>query len=229
MQLESTNKELEAFSYSVSHDLKAPLRAIDGFSLMLLEDYKDRIGEDGLGYLETIRGNAQKMALLINDLLTFSQLGRSNVNKTEADMEALAQLVFRENASSEDKKRIRFEVQPLPRVKADATMIHQVWVNLISNAIKFSSKVEEASIEIGSSRQNGEIVYFVKDNGAGFDMKYYDKLFGVFQRLHSASDYPGTGVGLALVQRIIQKHGGRVWAESKENHGTIFYFSIPVN
>lgn len=228
LQLEATNKELESFSYSVSHDLKAPLRAIDGFSLMLLDDYKDRLDEEGKQYLETIRSSTQKMAQLINDLLTFSQLGRSNVKWTEADMESLVRLVYKENTSAEDKKKIKIIVGNLPKINADATMIHQVWVNLISNAIKFSSKVATPKLEIGSIKQNDEVIYFVKDNGAGFDMKYYDKLFGVFQRLHSSIDYPGTGVGLALVHRIVQKHGGRVWAESKENDGAIFYFSIPV-
>ncbi len=227
LQLEATNKELEAFSYSVSHDLKAPLRAIDGFSLMLMEDYADIIDEDGKKYLETIRSNTQKMAQLINDLLAFSQLGRSNLNKSNIEMKAMVLQVFKEYTNASEKSSIKLSVGEMTTVFADSTMMHQVWVNLISNAVKFTSKAKSPHIEIGSRKKDNELVYFISDNGAGFDMKYYDKLFGVFQRLHPAAEYPGTGVGLALVDRIIKKHGGKVWAESEENKGTTFYFTLP--
>jgi PAS domain S-box-containing protein len=227
IQLENSNSELEAFSYSVSHDLKAPLRAIDGFSHMLLEDYENVLDEAGKRHLQTIRLNTQKMAQLINDLLSFSQLSRSQIVQARCDMNALVKKVYADIALEDDKQRIQFELKNLPAAQADNSLMTQVWYNLISNAVKFTAKKSPPRIWISAYTKGNEIVFSVSDNGAGFDMKYYDKLFGVFQRLHPAADYPGTGVGLALVKRIINKHGGRVWAESQPDISTTFYFSLP--
>lgn len=227
IQLENSLKEQEAFSYSVSHDLRAPLRAIDGFSLMLIEDYSDKLDTEAKKYLQTIRANSQKMAQLIDDLISFSQLSRSGIKSENINMKVLVEKTSAEILTLENRSKIDFQIGQIPNAFGDASMIRQVWINLISNAVKFTTKTEKPLIEIGFKKESKEIIYFIKDNGAGFDMKYYDKLYGVFQRLHSTSEYPGTGVGLALVQRIIQKHGGRVWAEAKENQGATFYFSLP--
>ena len=226
--LEAANKEMEAFSYSVSHDLRAPLRSINGYSKILLEDYGDKLGPQGNQTLNTVIRNAVRMGQLIDDLLHFSRLGKQNVKKVPLDMNALVMNVY-EDLKSQYEKEIDIKIHSLAPVEGDSSMIRQVVQNLLSNAIKYSMKKEAIKIEIGSMKEDSSEVYYIKDNGAGFDMKYYDKLFGVFQRLHSANEFEGTGVGLALVQRIIAKHEGKIWAEGKENEGATFYFSLPVN
>ncbi|HZJ24896.1 MAG TPA: ATP-binding protein, partial [Anaerolineales bacterium] len=226
-QLEAANKELEAFSYSVSHDLRAPLRAIDGFTRILLEDYESVLDEEGKRVCKIISREAQHMGQLIDDLLAFSRLGRKEMHPTKIDMKAMAGLVFAELVATEDSKPIDFHVHRLPLAWGDATLIRQAWVNLLSNAIKFSSKKERAVIEVGSKHSENEHVYYVRDNGAGFDNEYVDKLFGVFQRLHSEKEFTGTGVGLAIVKRVINRHGGRVWAEGEVERGATFYFALP--
>ena len=227
-QLEAANKELEAFSYSVSHDLRAPLRAVDGFSRIVVEKYAGRLDDDGRRMLGVVRSETQRMGRLIDDLLAFSRLGRQKIEPAQIDMHAQAQAVFDELAALEPGRKLRLDLHPLPPARGTQAMIRQVWVNLISNAIKFTKEREVGEIEIGA-REDGDSgpIYSVKDNGAGFDMRYAGKLFGVFQRLHSAEEFPGTGVGLALVQRIVQRHGGRVWAEAEVNRGATFYFTLP--
>jgi len=225
-QLENANKELEAFSYSVSHDLRAPLRGIDGFSNILLEDYSNKLDKEGQRLLNVIREGTQKMGHLIEDLLAFSRIGRRELAKSEIDMKTTANSIYYEVTTEEERKKISFSVADLPNAKGDTAMMRQLWTNLISNAVKFSSKKEKPVIEISSKVENGKTVYCVKDNGVGFDMKYYDKLFGVFQRLHSDAEYKGTGVGLAIAKRIVTRHGGVIRAESEVNVGTKFYFSI---
>ncbi len=225
-QLEASNKELEAFSYSVSHDLRAPLRAIDGFTKVLLEEHEASLDEEGRRLSAIIRDNTNKMGRLIDDLLAFSRIGRVEMQAAPIDMGILARSVFFELTNEEGRGRIDFRVGKLPRFEGDPTMIRQVWVNLISNAVKFSSKKERAVIEVNGEIQNGEAIYSVRDNGAGFDMRYSDKLFGVFQRLHGEREFPGTGVGLAIVQRVIHRHGGRVWAEGEVEKGAAFYFAL---
>jgi two-component system sensor kinase len=224
--LEAANKELESFSYTVSHDLRAPLRAIDGFSMMVLKGYADKLGDDGKRKLDVIRSNSQKMGKLIDDLLSFSRLGRKEILEARLDMEALVWSVWRELSLANPERRVQFSVNRLPPARGDQTLIKQVVVNLLSNAIKFSKYRETARVEVGAYAEEERNVYFVKDNGVGFDMQYYDQLFGVFQRLHSADEFEGTGVGLAIVQRIIVRHGGRVWAEGKVSEGATFYFTL---
>jgi two-component system sensor histidine kinase/response regulator len=226
-QLEAANKELEAFSYSVSHDLRAPLRAIDGFSRVLLEDYTDKLDEEGQRVLNVIRDNTGKMGQLIDDLLAFSRLGRQEMNLSDIGMTELAKGVFEEIKPPAIRRNFQFNMKTLPVAQGDRSLMKQVFVNLLSNAIKFTRSKETAAIEVGSWNEGDENIYYVKDNGVGFDMQYVDKLFGVFQRLHSVEEFKGTGVGLAIVQRIIQRHGGRVWAEGKVGEGATFYFSLP--
>ena len=226
-QLEDTNKELEAFSYSVSHDLRAPLRAIDGFSRVILEDYLDKLDDEGKRVLNIIRGNTQKMGQLIDDLLAFSRLGRQQISPSDIRMADLAKGVFEDIKPPANERNLQFNMKTLPFAQGDRSMIKQVFANLLSNAIKFTRPKEIATIEIGGTNDGVENVYYVKDTGVGFDMQYVNKLFGVFQRLHSAEEFEGTGVGLAIVQRIIHRHGGRVWAEGKVGEGAIFYFSLP--
>ena len=225
--LEHANKELEAFSYSVSHDLRAPLRAIDGFSRILVEDYADRLDREATRVLNVIRTNTQNMGKLIDDLLAFSRLSRKQMEKSPVDMNGLAQAVVSEIRSADAEKAPQFDVGALNAAHGDPAMLRQVFMNLLSNAAKYSKGNDTPLIKIGSHTQNGESVYYVQDNGVGFDMNYVDKLFGVFQRLHTTEEFEGTGVGLAIVQRIIQRHGGRVWAEGKVNEGATFYFSLP--
>jgi PAS domain S-box-containing protein len=224
--LQAANKELESFSYSVSHDLRAPLRAIDGFSKLVLKGYADKLDDEGRRKLNVIRSNAQRMDDLINDLLAFSRLGRKEMVQASVDMEALVWGAWRELAVVNPERRIQFSVQKLPHAMGDETLIKEVVVNLLTNAIKFSRYRKKAVVEVGAYPEEERNVYFVKDNGVGFDMQYYDKLFGVFQRLHSADEFEGTGVGLAIVERIISRHGGRVWAEGKEDKGATFYFTL---
>jgi PAS domain S-box-containing protein len=225
-QLEESNKELEAFSYSVSHDLRAPLRAIDGFTRILADDYASQLDTEGQRLCSVVRGNTGKMSQLIDDLLAFSRLGRAQMNLSDIDMGAMANAVFHELTTPESRARIDFQVGDLPPAVADPTLMRQVWMNLLSNAIKFSSKRERAVIKVSARQKQGEIAYVVQDDGAGFDMQYVDKVFGVFQRLHSSKEFEGTGVGLALVQRVIRRHGGRVWAEGEPDKGATISFTL---
>ena len=226
-ELKIQMKELEAFAYTVSHDLRSPLRAIDGFTAAVLEDYRPKLDSDGQRYLDLIAENARKMGQLIDDLLTFSRLGRKNVDKNTINMEKLARDVFHMVRDTYPERNIQFKVNKIPQAYGDKTLIPLVLSNLINNAIKFTKDKESAIIEIGSKDKDGQIIYYIKDNGVGFNMKYVDKLFGVFQRLHSQEEFEGTGIGLANVHRIIHRHGGKVWAEGKLNEGAIFYFTIP--
>lgn len=231
LQLEEANRELEAFSYSVSHDLRTPLRAINGYANMLKEDFGELLDTEGSRILNTISHNAHLMGTLIDDLLSFSRLGRKEIVKTQTDMKMLVNNCVRELNS--DTKRYTVTVHDLPPCDADSGMMKQVWLNLIGNALKYSSKKEHAEIEIGATEDqntDGEkyYTYHIKDNGVGFDMQYSNKLFGVFQRLHRLDEFEGTGVGLALVKRIINRHGGRIWAEGEPNKGATFYFTLPI-
>ncbi|HRH95050.1 MAG TPA: PAS domain S-box protein [Prosthecobacter sp.] len=226
LQLEAANKELESFSYSVSHDLRAPLRAMDGFSRALLEDYGSLVPEEGLRYIKVIRTSAQRMGCLIDDLLSFSRLNRATLNKRAVDASKLVQDVLDELGGLRDGRQIDLRIGDLPVCEGDPALLKQVWINLLSNAFKYTHKRESAVIEIGCRAEGQTNIYFVRDNGTGFDMRYAHKLFGVFQRLHRAEDYDGTGVGLAIVQRIIHRHGGRVWAEAIVNQGATFYFTL---
>jgi signal transduction histidine kinase len=226
-QLEAANKELEAFSYSVSHDLRAPLRAIDGFSRVILEDYTDKLDDEGKRYLNIIESNTKKMGQLIDDLLAFSRLGRQEIRVSEMDMGKLAKSVSEELKLAVPERKLNITINTLIPAQGDQAMVRQVFVNLLSNAVKFTRPRDTAFIEITGSGEGNENVYSVKDNGVGFDMQYVNKLFGVFQRLHSSEEFEGTGVGLAIVQRIIHRHGGRVWAEGKVNEGATFYFTLP--
>jgi signal transduction histidine kinase/DNA-binding response OmpR family regulator len=225
-QLEAANKELESFSYSVSHDLRAPLRAITGFSGILEQDYGDTLDNEARRLIRVIRDNADKMGQLIEDLLAFSRFGRKAMKVCEVDMRQLAGNVLQELSVSE-RFAGQTAVGQLPSARGDAALLKQVWQNLLSNAIKFSAKRSDPVIEVSGSSTGTELIYCVKDNGAGFDTRYYDRLFGVFQRLHDPAEFPGTGVGLAIVQRVIARHGGRVWAESSPGGGASFYFSLP--
>jgi PAS domain S-box-containing protein len=226
VQLEAANKELEAFSYSVSHDLRAPLRAMDGFSKIVLEDYGPQLPEGCRQDLQTIRDGAQKMGKLIDDLLTFSRLNQLPLSKQTVDTGKLVRGVLEDLNSQRNGHQIEFRIADLPPCQADPALLKQVWVNLLSNALKYSGKRESALVEVGCALEKGRNVYFVRDNGTGFDMKYANKLFGVFQRLHRAEDFEGTGVGLAIVQRVIRRHGGRIWAQSVLDRGATFYFTL---
>ncbi len=226
-QLEAAVKELEAFSYSVSHDLRAPLRAIDGFTRILVEDYETSLDAEGKRVCAVISDNTRRMGQLIDDLLAFSRLSRADMEPVPIDMEALAEAAFRQLTTPESRTRIDFRLGALPPTVGDPTLVGQVWVNLLSNAIKFSSRRERAIVEVGCQESEGESIYYVRDNGAGFDMRYTEKLFGVFQRLHSEREFEGTGVGLAIVQRAIYRHGGRVWGEGEVDRGATFSFTLP--
>jgi light-regulated signal transduction histidine kinase (bacteriophytochrome) len=227
-QLEAANKELEAFSYSVSHDLRAPLRAIDGFSRIVLKDFGPAMTPEIREYLEDIRANTQKMGRLVDDLLAFSRLSRQPVMKEPVALASLVRQCVEELRSEQDGRRVEIRIEKLPECSGDAALLKQVWMNLLANALKYTSKRAVATIEVGSYCDSGtrERVYFVKDNGVGFDMNFADKLFGVFQRLHRSEDYEGTGVGLAIVQRIIHRHGGRVWADAQPGKGASFFFTV---
>ncbi|MGE5469034.1 MAG: ATP-binding protein [Ignavibacteria bacterium] len=223
-ELARANKELEAFSYSISHDLRAPLRALDGFARILVEEEGDRLSPEGSRLLERIWANAGKMGNLIDDVLNFSRVGRAEMNWQEIDMTALARGVAEEMRGDYPATQIR--IAELPTVMGDKPMVRQVWSNLIGNALKFSSKRERPAIEIDAETLDGEVVFCVRDNGAGFDMTYADRLFGVFQRLHTEADFPGTGAGLSIVKRVVERHGGRVWAEGEVGKGARFRFSL---
>jgi hypothetical protein len=225
--LEAANRELEAFSYSVSHDLRAPLRAVDGFAAVLEEDYAAELPGEAQRYLTLVRHSAQQMGQLIDDLLTFSRIGRQSISPTRVDMNELARGVVDETRRQQQERAIEVVIDSLPPAVGERSLLKQVLANYVQNAVKFTRNREAARIQIGHHFANGETAYFVRDNGVGFDMRYVDKLFGVFQRLHSADEFEGTGVGLAIVQRIIQRHGGRVWAEGAVNDGATFYFTLP--
>ena len=226
-KLEAANKELESFSYTVSHDLRAPLRAIDGYSRMILTKHADKFDTDALAKFNVIRDNTRMMGQLIDDLLAFSRLGRAELSAVTLDVEGLIRNVWEELLTLNPDRRLVLKITEIPQGKGDRVLIKQVLVNILSNAIKFTMGREEALIETGGYKKGNEIVYYVGDNGAGFDMQYYDKMFGVFQRLHSAEEFEGTGVGLAIVQRIIHRHGGRVWAEGEVGKGATVYFTLP--
>jgi light-regulated signal transduction histidine kinase (bacteriophytochrome) len=223
--LKEVNKELESFTYSVSHDLRAPLRAIHGYAQMLTEDYQAKLDAEGVRLLDSLKYNARRMGQLVDDLLAFSRVGKTALSETETDVTRLVNDLVNELITPEDK-RARVLVHPLGIVRADTTLLRQVFQNLISNALKYSSKKDKPQVEIGVMQIHGERTWFVKDNGAGFDMAYYKKLFGVFERLHEQQEFTGTGVGLAIVQRIVQRHGGKVWAEGKVGEGATFYFTL---
>ena len=224
--LEMTNKELESFTYSVSHDLRAPLRAIDGYTRMILRDQRDKFNDDAKRKFDLIRSNTQMMGKLIDDLLSFSRLGRLEINMSKLDMEGLVNDIWMELQIINPDRRIDFKIKDIPPGRGDRTLVKLVYSNLLSNAVKYTKFKDKAYVETGGYTEGNENIYYIKDNGVGFDMKYYDKLFGVFQRLHSTDDYEGTGVGLAIVQRIIHRHGGRVWAKGKVEEGATFYFSL---
>ena len=227
-QLDFTNRELEAFSYSVSHDLHTPLRALNGYASMLIEDYSDLLDSEGKRMLNAIVDQSNKMGCLIDDLLSFSRINMNEIRISAIDMHSLAINVYDELTTTDpEKEKIDFRISEIESTYGDTSMLKQIWVNLISNAIKYTSKISNPVIEIGSTRDETETIYYIKDNGAGFDMEYYDKLFGVFKRLHSTRQFEGNGVGLAIVHRIVQRHQGRVWAESEINKGATFYFALP--
>jgi len=226
-ELEAANKELEAFSYSVSHDLRSPLRAINGFCRMIEEDVGDRLGESGMRLFATVRGSSQKMERLIDDLLEFSRTGRQPINAREVDMSALVSAAWKEVRAGRPDREADFISRPLPRAWGDPSLLKQVWLNLLFNALKFTGGRDKPVIEVSAEDEGSAVTYRVRDNGAGFDMRYSHKLFGVFQRMHSESEFSGTGVGLAIVQRVVARHNGRVWAEAKVDQGATFYFSLP--
>ncbi len=226
VQLQESNTELEAFAYSVSHDLRAPLRAIDGFARILTEDYASHLDAEGKRVCAVIHENTVKMSHLIDDLLALSRLGRAALSPSGIDMQSMANSVFYELTTADSRSRIDFQVGKIPEAAADPTLMREVWMNLLANAIKFSSKRQRAVIKVDAQQAETGGVYTVSDNGAGFDMQYRDKLFGVFQRLHSTKEFEGTGVGLALVQRVIHRHGGRVWAEGEVDRGATIYFTL---
>ena len=225
-ELQATNRELESFSYSVSHDLRAPLRAVNAYSKIFEEDYGELLNEDARKILHRVQANGQKMGVLIDDLLAFSRLGRKEVQKGPVDIREMVDHILGDLSYNAPHKAA-IVIKELVPAFADHSLINQVWTNLISNAIKYSEKKEHPQIEIGSTDGEQETTYYIKDNGAGFDMRYAEKLFGVFQRLHSNEEFEGTGIGLAIIQRIITRHGGRVWADAKVGDGATFYITLP--
>jgi len=227
VQLESANKDLEGFSYSVSHDLRAPIRAIGGFATLLEEDHAGELNEEARRKISIIHSEAARMGRLIDDLLAFSRLGRKALVPADLDMVDMARAVYERLNHQDPARPVDFRLGSMPPAQGDRSLFEQVWVNLLSNALKFSSKKEHPVIEVGGISTGDEHVYFVRDNGAGFDMQYQAKLFGVFQRLHREEEFTGTGVGLALVHRIVTRHGGRVWADGKPDQGATFHFSLP--
>lgn len=226
-QIKALNDELEAFSYSVAHDLRAPLRVINGYSGILLQDHLQDLNDECQRILRTISGNVKKMADLIDELLKFSKLGRLPVNKSIVGMSELINAVLNEQIQANGNSAIGIKVGKLEDLNADRNLMHHVFSNLISNAIKYSRKRESPLVEIDSRREKDMVTYTVRDNGVGFNNQYADKMFKVFQRLHDESEFEGNGVGLALVQRIVAKHGGRVWAEGEENKGATFFLCLP--
>jgi signal transduction histidine kinase len=225
-QLEVANKELEAFAYSVSHDLRAPVRSIDGFCGMLLEDYGNQLSNDVRNSLERVRLSAKHMAQLIDDLLSLSRITRASVDPVPVNLSALAENIASELKREDPERQAQFTITPGLIVKGDSRLLYIALTNLLNNAWKFTSKREETHIEFGAEKEAGKLIFFIRDNGAGFEMAHAEKLFGAFQRLHSTDEFPGTGIGLATVQRILQKHGGKIWAKSSVNQGTTFYFTL---
>ncbi|MEN3334598.1 MAG: hypothetical protein V7641_3963 [Blastocatellia bacterium] len=225
-QLQTTNKELEAFSYSVSHDLRAPLRHINGFSQALLEDYADKLDAEGQGYLQQVRSASQEMAQLIDDVLELARVTRSEMRREAVNLSAKARAVVDDLQKTDAVRRVKVHIEDGLQAHGDKRLLKIMLINLLGNAWKFTARQEAAEITFGQQQRDGEAVYFVRDNGAGFDMAYANKLFGAFQRLHSSSEFEGTGIGLATVQRIVHRHGGRVWAEGKVNQGATFYFTL---
>jgi light-regulated signal transduction histidine kinase (bacteriophytochrome) len=228
-QLEASNQELEAFSYTVSHDLRAPLRAIDGFARILQEDERPRVTEAGQHYIDMISDNAEEMGQLIDGLLTFSRLTRQEMKRQTINPADVVDPVIERLTAENPDRHIEFKVRDLPPCRSDLLLLQQVYANLLGNAVKFSRNSDPARIEVGALTQagaDGKTIYYVRDNGVGFDMKYADKLFGVFQRLHRADEFEGSGAGLAIVQRIVHRHGGEVWAQSTQGQGATFYFTL---
>jgi light-regulated signal transduction histidine kinase (bacteriophytochrome) len=225
-ELTAANKELEAFSYSVSHDLVAPLRAIDGFSRMIEEDYGPLVDARGKGYIERIRSGTQRMQQLIDDMLTLSQVTRNEMKREAVSLSDMAGKILGELKQQQPRRNVATHIAANMRVHGDPNLLRMMLDNLLRNAWKFTSRLPQAVIEVGVLRKDGKSVYFVKDNGAGFDMKYADKLFGPFQRMHRVQEFEGTGIGLAIVHRIIQRHGGRIWAEAVPGQGATFYFTL---
>jgi light-regulated signal transduction histidine kinase (bacteriophytochrome) len=229
LALEAANKELQGFSYSMSHVLRAPLRAIHGYAQIVLEDLGEKLGDEGRRLLGVMQSSADEMSELLDGILAFLRLGWQPMTIDPIDMRQEVRTAIALLESKTAGRNIRFDVGELPGALADASMVRQIWLNLLGNAVKFTIFRDEGSrIEIGARSGDGQTIYFVKDNGAGFDMRYVAKLFGVFQRLHAAGNFPGTGIGLAIVNRIVARHGGRVWAEGKPDAGAAFYFSLPV-
>lgn len=226
-KLESANQELEAFAYSVSHDLRVPLRAVDSFSRILVEDYQEKLDDEGERLIGIIRENTKKMGQLIDDILHLSRAGRQEMNMAELDLESITLRVFNELKQSNPDRNIQLEMEPLPAVYGDRILLQQVMTNLLSNSFKFTIPREIATIKVGFEEGEGKYIFYVKDNGVGFNMKYSNKLFGLFQRLHGQNEFEGTGVGLSIVQRIVRRHGGDVWADSKVDEGATFYFYLP--
>jgi light-regulated signal transduction histidine kinase (bacteriophytochrome) len=226
-ELEYVNSELEAFSYSVSHDLRAPLRHIMGFIELFNKKFSDTLPDQGRHYFDVIYNSTQSMSVLIDELLQFSRNGRAELMQTDVDMnDAVAGEIKIITEGLKNRKNIQWRIGTLAPAHCDEVMFKLVWRNLIDNAVKFTSKKVEAVIEIGSYDDKGQAVYYIKDNGAGFDMKYAQKLFGVFQRMHTSEEFNGTGIGLATVKRIISRHGGRIWADAKPENGAAFYFTL---
>jgi light-regulated signal transduction histidine kinase (bacteriophytochrome) len=229
-RLEAANRELESFAYSVSHDLRAPLRGIDGFSQALLEDYHDKLDAEGQDYLRRVRAASQRMGRLIDDILQLSRLNRTDMKREEVDLSVIAARVIAElQAADPTRYDMCVDITPGLAAAGDARLLEVVLVNLLGNAWKFTSKTEKARIEFGVTESHGKCVFFVRDNGVGFDMAYVDRLFGAFQRLHTEAEFPGTGIGLATVQRIIRRHGGEVWAEGAVGKGATFSFTLRQN
>jgi PAS domain S-box-containing protein len=227
-QLEAVNKELEAFSYSVSHDLRTPLRAIHSYTQILATEHVSQLNEEAQEMMKSVMSNAKRMGELIDDLLSFSRIGRKELQKTDIDMHALCEIVIYEIKSMGAPFKGSIKLNDLQHAWGDYSLIKQIFINLLSNAIKYTSKTTHPEIEISSFVKDRDLIFAVKDNGAGFDMKYYNKMFGVFQRLHDAQEFEGNGVGLALVKRIVNKHGGHIWAEGKVGKGATFYFQLPI-
>ena len=219
--------ELEDFNYTVSHDLRAPLRAIDGYTRMLLKKHAGQFDDDALDKFDVIRNNARMMGQLIDDLLAFSRASRTELSLSDLDIADLTRGIWKDLTDANPDRRLTLKLSELPLVRGDLALIRQVLANLLANAVKFTKGREEALIEVGGQAVKGENIYTIKDNGVGFDMQYHNKMFGVFHRLHNDEEFEGTGVGLAIVQKIIQRHGGRVWAEGKVNEGACFHFSLP--
>jgi light-regulated signal transduction histidine kinase (bacteriophytochrome) len=224
--LTAANRELEAFTYSVSHDLRAPLRAIDGFSQAILEDYSDRLDSTGRGHLERVRHAAQRMSHLIDDMLNLARVTRSPIHQEILDLSAIARSIAEELSQAEPARKVEFRIEDGLNATGDANLLRAAMENLIRNSWKYTSNHATAKIEFGKIRMNGKSPFFVSDDGAGFDPRYADRLFGAFQRLHTQAEFPGTGIGLATVQRIIRRHGGEIWAEGNIEKGATFYFTI---